>query len=381
MENTKPKLMLLFTRGVSLQVWDSIGMLEREIELYRRLLPHLSRISFLTYGDDSELRYQPLLDGIKIIPNSRRLTPTRFSIVAPFLFRKEFRDADIVKTNQLDGAWTGVIAKLFFRKKLIVRCGYLRSFTYQKLFGDNWHTHWAFLLEKLSFKLADACIVSASSHSTYLSKVHKIPERKVLVVPNAIDTKIFCPLPTVEREKGLVCYVGRLAPEKNLDLLFDAAAGLPGIKLLIIGNGPLRAMLERKATDNKLDVEFHSRMPNHELPQFLNRACMYAQPSSYEGCPKTLLEAMSCGLPVIGTDVEGISDIICHRENGVLCDKSVQGIRDAILSMLGDDTMAEHMGKKARQYVTEYHSIDRIVQKELEIIRMLYGQQKSEIER
>lgn len=370
-QNNKPELILLFTRGVSLRVWDRVGMFEREVELYRRLLPELSGIRFLTYGDGGERGYQERLGGIGIVPNEKRLAPTKFSILAPLLLRREFREADIIKTNQIDGAWTGVIAKLLFRKKLVIRCGYLWSFTYQKIHGDGWRTSFAFVLEKLSFKLADVCMVSAPSHKLYLKKVHKIAGDKIFVVPNAIDTDVFRRVPTVGRERRLVCFVGRLSPEKNLEALFDAVAGLDNVGLLVIGDGPLRKTLEEKTAKNNINVEFHSRIPNSELPQYLNRAQVYAQPSLYEGCPKTLLEAMACELPVIGTDVEGIRDIISHGENGILCDKSPESIRNAIAGVLDDDDSAGRMAEKARQYVLERHSFERIVQMELEIIRKL----------
>lgn len=370
-QNTKPKLMLLFTRGASLQIWDAVGMFDREVELYKRLLPHLSGISFLTYANQSDLRYEQMLGGIEIIPNSRGLTPTRFSILAPLMLRKQFREADIIKTNQLDGAWTGVIAKLLFRKKLIVRCGYLWSVFERKRLGDGIKARWAFLLEKICMKSADMCVVATLRDAEYIKKTHHIDESKVRVFPNYVDIDVFRPMPEIKREAGLICFVGRLWPQKNVEALLEACRGLDGVRLLLIGDGVLRDSLKQMALAFNLDVEFLQSVPNAKLPHYLNRAQTFVLPSHYEGCPKALLEAMACELPVIGTDVDGIRDMIRHGENGILCEKSVTSIRSAILNILNDTVTARRIAAKAREYVEERHSLNRIVEMELETIRGL----------
>jgi hypothetical protein len=58
------ELILFFTRGISLQTWEEIGMMDREIEIYKRLLPFVGSISFLTYGSEKDLAFAPRLDDI-----------------------------------------------------------------------------------------------------------------------------------------------------------------------------------------------------------------------------------------------------------------------------------------------------------------------------
>jgi glycosyltransferase involved in cell wall biosynthesis len=370
--DSKTNLMLLFTRGISLRVWDTVGMLDRELALYRRLLPKLSGIRFLTYGDESERDYEGTLGGIGILPNERGLSPTRFSILAPLLHRREFREADVIKTNQLDGAWTGVIAKLLFRKKLIVRCGYIWSDFQRNQLGDGLAAKASLLLEKVCLKLADVCVVASERDAEYIRKKHRISDSRIRVVPNFVDTDLFRPMPEIEREEGLISFVGRLAPQKNVETLFEACRGLDPVKLLVIGDGNLREKLTRKADELGLSVEIHAGIPNRELPKYLNRAQAFVLPSHYEGCPKTLLEAMACELPVIGTDVEGIREIIRHGENGILCEETAAGIAGAIEKMLANKNAASKMGRKAREYILERHSLERIVQLEMDTIMSLF---------
>ena len=79
------KLVVFFTRGISLQIWDQVGMLEREVALYRQLLPHLKGITFLTYGDRSELQYASCLNGIEILCNHWGLPQQLYTRLLPIL--------------------------------------------------------------------------------------------------------------------------------------------------------------------------------------------------------------------------------------------------------------------------------------------------------
>jgi glycosyltransferase involved in cell wall biosynthesis len=100
---------------------------------------------------------------------------------------------------------------------------------------------------------------------------------------------------------------------------------------------------------------------------------MFILPSHYEGHPKTLLEAMSCGLPVVGTDVPGIRELIVHGETGYLCDPSSQGIRAAIGELLWNKDLRKRIGTNAREYVVENVSLSKIVDKELALLREVSG--------
>jgi glycosyltransferase involved in cell wall biosynthesis len=363
-----PRLMLVFTRGISLGVWDRVGMLEREVELYKRLRPHLGGISFLTYGGESELAYAEHLEGIDIVPNIGRRSPTKFSILAPFLLRREFKKADIIKTNQLDGAWTAIITKILYRKKAIVRCGYLWSEFQQNISGPGRHSRLALFMEKMCLRLADVCVVATERDARIIRERHGVKPAKIRVVPNYVDLDVFKPMPEVPKEEGLVCFVGRLAPQKNVEMLFDACSRIDGIRLLVIGDGPLRDQLTDMAARLRLDVEFHRSIANSELPRFLNRANAFVLPSHYEGCPKTLLEAMACELPVVGTDVEGIRDIVRDGENGLLCEKSTEGILKAVQWVFHDEALSAQLAKKAREYILQRHSLERILEMETAII-------------
>jgi glycosyltransferase involved in cell wall biosynthesis len=80
---------------------------------------------------------------------------------------------------------------------------------------------------------------------------------------------------------------------------------------------------------------------------------------------------MACGLPVIGTDVAGIRELINHKENGYLCGTTAEEIRQAILDVLGDSGQMARMGRNAREFVVMHFALDRIVEMELELLEKL----------
>ena len=78
---------------------------------------------------------------------------------------------------------------------------------------------------------------------------------------------------------------------------------------------------------------------------------------------------MSCALPCIGTDVEGIRDEIKHRKTGYLCGTDSESIADAIQRVLADKSLQHEIGENARRYIKENYSLERILKMELDVIR------------
>ena len=116
-------------------------------------------------------------------------------------------------------------------------------------------------------------------------------------------------------------------------------------------------------------LEWKGNLPNIELSGFMNRSRIFVLPSHYEGHPKTLIEAMSCGMSVIGADSPGIREIILHGENGLLCGKDPESIAQAIKQLLDDPELGQGLGDNARQFVLQNYALEDIVKKELEIIK------------
>jgi glycosyltransferase involved in cell wall biosynthesis len=293
--------------------------------------------------------------------------------MAPIMYAKSLSKATLYKTNQLNGWWAAWLAKIIFRKPLIVRCGFLLSEDQEGKGYSQARLMMVRLLEKLAFQCADGIIVTTKEMQRKLVNKYGIGKGMIKIIPNLIDTNVFQPDPTVKKIKGRIGFVGRFTYQKNIPLLFQAMKGLHSSSLLMIGDGPLYGELGLMAKQLDIHVDFNGRVPNYKLPELLNSCEIFVLTSRWEGLPKALLEAMSCGLPVIGTDVPGIRELIRHKETGYLCSASAEELRFAIKALLGDTLLSQRLGKAAREYILEHHALDIIVGEEIEFLKTIGG--------
>jgi glycosyltransferase involved in cell wall biosynthesis len=147
--------------------------------------------------------------------------------------------------------------------------------------------------------------------------------------------------------------VSRLNREKGIDLLLDAFSslhkdGVRDIQLLIVGDGEARAELSARV--DRLgcgrSVRFVGLVDHKVLPHILSAADVYVSGSFAEGWPTSVVEAMACGLPVVSTDVSGVSSMIDQGKNGwVVFDRDAKSFADALRKafLLGSPLMASQL--------------------------------------
>jgi len=188
-------------------------------------------------------------------------------------------------------------------------------------------------------------------------------------MPNWIDIDVFCPR-FFDKYDSRILYVGRLSNQKNLFMLFSALSGTQ-ITLDIVGGGYLERELRLLSQDLCINVNFLGRRSNKELPEIYNRYPVFVLCSKYEGNPKSLLEAMSCGCAVIGTNVNGIKEIIFDKNNGVLVEESSHELRDGIAQLLSDIKLRSFLGVNARKSIVNNNSLTQYVDIENNRYRVL----------
>ena len=369
------RLVLFFTRGLSLRVWDEIGILSREAALYRRLAPVLRRITFVTYGDNDRA-YAGRLGGIRVQSNRWCLSGGRYEQYLEKVLPWSWTGPVVVKSNQVQGADIALAAARLRNKPFIARCGYLPSDNIERAHGaDSLQAKQAEGLERLVFSQADRVVVTTAAIREKILHRYQVRPERLRVIPNYVDTELFAPTPSEDRRPNRLLYVGRLDEEKNPRALFEALEGMDA-ELVMVGRGSLAEGLAHEAAERRLPVKFLGNLPNHELPRLFNSATAFVMPSLIEGHPKALLEAMACGVPVIGTNVPGIRQLIRHRETGYLSDCSPGGLRSAISQVLADRTLRCRMGVAAREYVAEQFSLEKILDLEVSLLDELCNSSK-----
>lgn len=374
------KMTLFFTANLGLKTWAEVGNLDRELALYQRLSSELAGINFVAYEGKEDHLYSKKLGNIELLSTKwyRRTLQTSLQ-----LFIKHYRqlnNSDIFKTNQILGAEIPIMLNRFFKKKLIVRCGFLKSYFVQQKIKNNHitesdtHTLLDNVIKQENhvFASADIGVVSTAWQRDLVINRLNISPNKIKVIPNYVVTDIFKPNPQLSKKYDLV-FVGRSAPQKNITNLLEALNYLKKnkkeISLVLVGSCCNDVEVKEKINKYGLTAIFKGNIPNFELPNILNQSKVFVIPSYYEGHPKTLLEAMSCGLPIIGTDTIGIKNDIRHRETGYLCKPDYLSIAKAIEAILPDKSLLKILGKNAREYILQNYSLDKITELELSVIQ------------
>ena len=370
------ELALFLTRGVSLKRWHDVGIFDRELRLYRRLQTHGVRVSIVSYGGEEDLEYADQLAGFTILPNRSNLPTYAYALLAPKIHRDALSKAMLIKTNQLRGAETAYLAHKLLNKPLIVRSGYVWSQRDKSLahIGTKRTIKQAEITERFLYRRCQAAVVPTPFLRDYIEQSYDLCPEKTFVVPNYVDTELFRPKakqpqnrPTKQTQ---LIFIGRLVEQKNLHMLIKAVAPLD-VQLNIIGDGPLRGELEKLSQDIQANVHFSGKILNERLPEQLHEADIFVSTSKWEGHPKALIEAMSCGLPAIVSKVPGNIDVIAHGVNGLQCELSAESFTAAIQLLVADEPRRQKMGQSAYHFATENYSLASVTQKELALYHSL----------
>jgi GalNAc-alpha-(1->4)-GalNAc-alpha-(1->3)-diNAcBac-PP-undecaprenol alpha-1,4-N-acetyl-D-galactosaminyltransferase len=207
-------------------------------------------------------------------------------------------------------------------------------------------------LRRMLYPRAAAVVVQTESVQGWARSF--LPDDAVHVIPNAPRDVMPSDRRPADMPPGhAIVAVGRLGPEKGIDVLLDAAAralaSRPDWTVVLVGDGPSRAALEARASEADLSgrVRFIGRVANPEA--YLQAADLYVLPSRYEGFPNALLEAMGCGLPVIATDCpSGPAEMIRDGVDGRLVPPGDAPALASVIGELADDAAArQRLGSRA----------------------------------
>lgn len=168
---------------------------------------------------------------------------------------------------------------------------------------------------------------------------------KLEVVPNGLT------LPAaIAGRGGRVLTIGRLIPEKGMDTVLDAVAGIQGL-VTVVGDGPERARLEARARAHGLDARFTGYVGREALDRFQRESWVLVLAARHgEGLPNVVLEAFAHGRPVVATPIAGVRDLVVDGVNGLLVPPDDPlALRDALARLSHERGLAERLGRAGRE--------------------------------
>ncbi len=221
------------------------------------------------------------------------------------------------------------------------------------------HGGWSVLLSRI-LRQADAVAVKGERAKKELM-AFGIPRKKLFVLHNVLDTRCFCPRQATKRFD--VIGIGRLVDVKRFDRFIAAIAAAkkrhPSLTAAIVGDGPLRATLERQARTSGMEDAIAFLGFRGDVADLLCRSRLFLLTSEKDELPFSMLEAAACGLPVVVADVGNITDIIEDGIHGVYVDAAnPKDVGAAIAGLLEDEPRRTAMGGAARALAATF-DVDR----------------------
>ena len=337
-----------------------IGLIER--------LPKGSVVVYTNAQDKSEPYDQQWFDsyGVEVIRDKARIllpTPGVAYCVSA-----------LIKDRGIEIAFFGAAAPLGLLAPVLRRAGV------KKIIALT-HGHEVWWSKVWPFTWAMKSIARNVDHLTYLGEftrraisrtINSSAQSAMVKIAPGIDTNHFVPTDSSElksqlglTDKKVIVSVGRLVHRKGQDTLIEAMpnilSNVPEAHLLLIGEGPYRQYLEKRAKDLEIDshVTFIGRITYSELPSYVCVGEVFAMPCrsrlaglEVEGLGIVYLEASACGLPVIAGNSGGAPDAVLEGVTGLVVDgKDQLVLATSIATLLNDQEKAREMGRQGREWV------------------------------
>ncbi len=235
----------------------------------------------------------------------------------------------------------------------------------------------------LALKCRDAAFVRCVSDygRRRLIAMTGVDEARFRVIHCGVDTRYFTPRASdgigARKEKTILTVAGLVEPKGIMYLLHaltDVTLKESGIRLVIVGDGPLRRELEETAGRLGVPAVFLGSVDNDKVRRYYHDAdlfvlpCVTGQDGHHDGIPVALMEAMACGVPVISTRLSGIPELVEDGKSGILVpEKDARGLSGAIERLSADGDMRRRFSLEGRKKVVNEFEIRDVARRLMEI--------------
>lgn len=351
---------------------SSLGWGGQEIRIFQEMQAMQDRGHrvFLASPPQSRLTQEAKKAGIQVWTFS----PARFEFPASIarlalVFRRE--KVQVINTHSSRDSYIAGIAARIARVPLLIRSRHI-DVEYPNI-----------SISRLAYSVLPHAITTTSDRiSQKLIKTFNLSPERVITIPTGIDLSQFRPtdasalrsellLPGKSELCGIIAV---LRSWKGHRVLFEAASKLvqlnPKWQLVVVGDGPLRNQLTSEI--EKLDLTAHIKLVGHrnDIPMVLNALDCVVLPSlRHEGIPQAILQAHACGIPVIGTSVGGIPEVIEEDQTGYLVDPNdSHALIEGFQEMWRDPEKATSMARAAQQQAQKNYGLNTMCEKTENVI-------------
>jgi len=338
---------------------------------YARAFDEIRYFSYLAesladYTDDQEVRA-----SVRLLAGAR-WHPWAYAFAMPLRYGQELRSCSVLRVFQVTGVIPALAAKWRYGVPFVTTYGFPSQTLRRSWLSGSLRAH----VEAQGLRYADAVIVPTPELRADIERRVGNPAG-IHLIPNGVDTVRFAPDVRTQPGGVRILYVGRLSPEKNLETLVAAAAKLaPRLeaRLTFVGDGPGRERLRAAASELGVRLELVPSVDHRQLPRIYGDADAFVLPSFTEGHSKVLIEAMSCGVPCVASDIVANRSVLAAGEAGLLFDPNDAGaLAGRLEQVLGQRRLADELGQRARRRVLAHYDLAILVAREIELLHRVAG--------
>lgn len=298
--------------------------------------------------------------GLNLFHKLERYPLLDFLYLTPWLFLRSFifmlqnhAKIGIIHAHGFNASCIAKILAKIFSKRFIV--------SIHAIYGINTESLTAVFI-RLILNSAGKILTLSKKSREELIKL-RISESKINVYTYWVNQQIFKPMDKIEAKKGLgwngkfvVLFVGRFIKIKGTDILLDIARQIRNeIYFAFIGDGPMSEDI-KKSSKSMPNVIFVEKVDNQGLPRYYNASDIFIIPSLYEeGFGRVILEAVSCGLPVIGANKGGIPEAL-DSSVSVLVEPTLKNLKIAIEDLYTNKEKYNYLAGNCRPYALKHFS-------------------------
>ncbi len=225
-------------------------------------------------------------------------------------------------------------------------------------------------IRQFLLKESVAIVANSKGLATLSQKYDPYP---VEIISNGVDTQFFFPIEK-RNENFTFLFVGRFQPQKNIFILLNCFADLKNenVHLKIVGDGFQKDELQKFANELGIskNTEWLGWLDKKSLRNAYQQADCVLNPSTYEGMPNVLLEAMACGVPAIASNIMGNDEVVKDNFNGFLFDLSKSQEMTDRMSQILDRKTQKEFSINARKWVEENFSWHRVAEEYIELFNL-----------
>lgn len=253
--------------------------------------------------------------------------------------------------------------------------------------ASSWlHTKFYSSLERRAARWCNRLVTVSEYHREWAARLGIGTEEQRVAIPNGLSPERVVPSVTrwetrlregIPQDAFMVLSTGRLAPQKGLEFLLDAAALVRNsrqIRIVIAGDGPLRKSLEEKAKAAGIADCVHFLGFRQDVGNLLAACDVVAVPSLWEGLSIAVLEAMAAGKAIVATTIGSNCEVLRHNQSALLVPpKNAQLLAQSLCQLAECPEAARMMGRNARRHFESFYTEDRMLQEYAQLYQSVLG--------